>query len=44
MVPSHPLIPFVPSEVETPIEVAPRRWVSRLRSTRTEKAMIGMEA
>src|SRR3546814_18676199 len=28
-------MPFVSSEVETPIGLAPRRWASRLRSTRT---------
>src|SRR3546814_10406185 len=30
-----PLSPFVSSEVETPIELAPPRWASRLRSMRT---------
>src|SRR3546814_16027078 len=28
-------MPVVSSEVETPIGLAPRRWASRLRSTRT---------
>src|SRR3546814_15427664 len=31
-----PPLPFVSSEVETPIDLEPSRWVSRLRSTRTE--------
>jgi hypothetical protein len=28
--------PFASSEVEMPLDLAPRRWASRLRSTRTE--------